>query len=281
MNKALPVPAQRIAALARSWSSGWLCLGLLTLAALQLGGCATTGPQATEPRTESDQTDDDRRAAVRMELAAGYFARGQHNTALDEIKQVLSVKPNMREALNLRGLVYAAMGETQLADENFQRALQIYPRDSDTLHNYGWMLCQQQRWAAAETQFEQALANANYRAPARTLLAKGVCEARAGRMQDAERSLVKAFEFDPASPAVAVNLAEVLYRNRELERARFYIQRVNAQPEQVSAQSLWLALRIERRLGNGATVSDLSQQLRRRYAQAPETQALDAGRFDE
>jgi Tfp pilus assembly protein PilF len=73
----------------------------------------------------------------------------------------------------------------------------------------------------------------------------------------------------------------LLFRNRELERARFYVKRVNSQPEQVNAQSLWLQLRIERKLGNSGTVDDLAMQMRRKYPQAPETQSLDAGRYDE
>ncbi|MDN3923022.1 type IV pilus biogenesis/stability protein PilW [Roseateles violae] len=262
------------------------CWALAALTALTLAACTTTskGGGATDaaaPRTDSDQTDADRRAGVRMELAAGYFARGQYTTALDEVKLALQAKPNMREAINLRGLIYAAMGETQLAEENFRRALASYPNDPDTLHNYGWMLCQQRRWPEADAQFDQALAQTSYRAPARTLLAKGVCEARAGRMDAAERSLAKAFEYDPASPAVAVNLAEALYRNKQFDRARFYIRRVNAQPEQSNAQSLWLELRIERKLGHGVAVDELAQQLRKQHAQSPETQALNAGRFDE
>jgi type IV pilus assembly protein PilF len=277
MRKALPLPVQRPAA-ALPWSAALLAALVLML----LSACASTGPApGSVPRTASDQTEADQRASVRMELATGYFARGQFNTALDEIKQALAVKPDMREAINLRGLVYAAMGELVLADDSFRRALNLYPNDADTLHNYGWLLCQQQRWGAADVQFDLALAQPSYRAPARTLLAKGVCEARAGRMDQAERSLAKAFELDPSSPAVAVNLAEVLYRNKQFDRARFYARRVNAQPEQSNAQSLWLELRIERRLGNTVAVDDLSQMLRRRYAQSPETQALDAGRFDE
>ncbi|MCV2363779.1 type IV pilus biogenesis/stability protein PilW [Paucibacter sp. DJ1R-11] len=254
---------------------------LLAGLVLVLAACAAPAPSSSGPRTDSDQTDADRRAGVRLELAAGYFARGQHNTALDEIKQALAVKPDMREAINLRGLVYAAMGEPQLADENFRRALTLYPQDPDTLHNYGWLFCQQQRWAEANIRFDQALASPSYRAPARTYLAKGVCEARAGRLADAEASLVKAFEFDPANPAVAVNLAEVLYRNQQFERARFYINRVNAQSEQSNAQTLWLALRIERRMNNQSGVEQLSQLLRRRHPQSPELQAFNNGRFDE
>jgi type IV pilus assembly protein PilF len=49
----------------------------------------------------------------------------------------------------------------------------------------------------------------------------------------------------------------VLLRRGELERARFYVRRINASPAQVSAQSLWLAARIERRLGNVGVLQDL------------------------
>jgi type IV pilus assembly protein PilF len=249
-----------------------------------LAACANTGtaPAADrEIKTDSDQTEGDRRAAIRLELAQGYFSRGQFPTALDELKLALQIKPDMREAVNLRGLIYAAMGEHQLAEESFRRALVVYPNDPDTLHNYGWFMCQQQRWPTADSLFDQALAQSTYRAPSRTMLAKGVCEARAGRMLVAEKTLQRAFELDPSSPVIAVNLSEVLFRNGELERARFYVKRVNDQPEQVNAQSLWLQLRIERRLGRTGIVEDLSLQMRRKYPQAPETQALDAGRYDE
>lgn len=256
---------------------------LTVLACVLLAACASTGnaPSADrEIKTDSDQTDADRRAAIRLELAQGYFSRGQFPTALDELKLALQVKPDMREAVNLRGLIYAAMGEQALAEETFRRALAIYPNDADILHNYGWFACQQQRWQTADSLFDQALAQPTYRAPARTLLAKGVCEARQGRLLVAEKTLSRAFELDPASPAVAVNLSEVLFRNNELQRARFYVKRVNDQPEQANAQSMWLLLRIERKLGNTAAVDDLALQLRRKYPQAPETQALDAGRYD-
>jgi type IV pilus assembly protein PilF len=259
---------------------------LTVLTVALLAGCATTGtgtaPTADrEIKTDSDQTDADRRASIRLELAQGYFSRGQFNTALDELKLALQVKPDMREAVNLRGLIYAAMGDLPLAEETFRRAVAVYPSDPDTLHNYGWFLCQQQRWQTADALFDQALAQSTYRAPARTPLAKGVCEARAGRMLVAEKTLSRAFELDPSSPVIAVNLSEVLYRNRELERARFYAKRVNGQPEQVNAQSLWLQLRIERKLGNTAQTEDLAQHLRRKFPQSPETQALDAGRYED
>ena len=259
------------------------CLGLLTML---LAACAAppTSAPASDPgqvRTESDQTSADKRARVRLELASLYLGRGQTNTALDEVKLALAAKPDLPEAYNMRGLVYGAMGEARLAEESFQRALQLSPRDSDAMHNFGWFLCQQRRYAEADLQFNNALAQPQYRDGARTLLAQGVCQARAGLWLEAERSLQRSFELDPTNPNTAVNLSDVLYRRGEFERARFYIRRVNSVPEQLNAQTLWLAARIERRAGNLQALQDFTRQLRERFPQSPEAALLDQGRFDD
>lgn len=255
-----------------------LALGLAVLLAACAAGPAQT---AAEPRTASDQTDADRRAHVRLELAAAYFSRGQTETALDELKQALAAAPELPEAFNLRGLIYASMGENRLAEESFQRALQLNGRNGDARHNYGWFLCQQRRFADADAQFQGALALPQYRDSARTLLAQGVCAAQAKRLPDAERLLARAYELDPANPTTAFNLSQVLYDRGEYERARFYIRRVNQEPEVSNAATLWLAVRIENRLGNAPAVSEIGRQLRNRFPQAPQAQAFERGRFDE
>ncbi len=257
-----------------------LALAAAGTLALGLPGCATA-PAQPEIRTASDMTDADRRARLRLELAAGYFGRGQLETALDEIKLALAARPDMPEALNLRGLIYASMGELDLADQSFRRALQINPRDADTLHNHGWFLCQQRRYAEAEARFDAAIALPQYRQVPRTLLAKGLCQARDGRLRDAEATLTRSYEADPGNPAAAFNLGEVLYKLQEYERARFYLRRVNAQESTSNAQTLWLAARIEHRLGNAAGVADLGARLRERFPQSPEALRYDRRAFDD
>lgn len=258
---------------------------VLALVAL-LGACAAPGAGSSaqapaELRTASDHTDADRRAAVRMELAALHFGRGQYETALDEIKLALQAIPDLGPAFSLRGLVYASMGEVALAEESFARALQINLRDADTMHNRAWFLCQRDRHVEADRMFEQALATPQYRDAQRTLLAQGVCLARAGRLEDAERKLSRAYELDPTNPSTALNLSEVLYRRGDYERARFYIRRVNVREELSNAQTLWLALRVEHRLGNRGAADEFGRQLRNRFPQAAETLAYERGRLDD
>jgi len=258
-------------------------LTALLLAALGAlaAGCAAPPAPAQEIRTASDMTDADRRARLRMELAAGYFGRGQMTTALDEVKQALAARPDLPEAYNLRGLIYASLGQPELAEESFQRALQLAPRDADTMHNYGWFLCQQQRFDAAAVQFDRAVQQPQYRGVARTLLAKGVCEARSGQLPAAERTLTRSYELDPANPATAFSLGEVLFQLKEYERVRFYLRRLNAQPATANAQTLWLAARVEQRLGNAAGMRELGDQLRQRFPDSREALSFERGQFDE
>ncbi len=250
---------------------------LLTLA-LVLAGCVAVSPDGT-PRPGQDAGDPERRAQVRLELAGLYFSRGQAETALGEVRQALAAKPNLPEAYDLQGLIYASLGDASRAEDSFRRALQMAPRSADTMHNYGWFLCQERRWDEASEQFDRALAQPQYREGMRTLLAQGVCQARAGNWAAAERTLSRSYELDPANPVTAYNLAEVLLQRGELERARFYVGRINMQPQQVTAQSLWLAARIEHRLGDQARLRDLGRQLRDRYPQSTETLQFERGRF--
>lgn len=249
------------------------------LTVIVLAGCAAT-PPTEDLRTASDMTDADRRARLRLELAAGYFARGQTETALDEVKQAIAARPDIAEAFALRGLIYASLNQAALAEESFRRALQLDPRNADTLHNYGWYLCQLQRWDEASAQFDTAIAQPQYRDVPRSLLAKGICDARGGRLPLAERALSRAYELDPSNPGIAFSLAEVLYRLDEFERARFYLRRVNSQPAAANAQTLWLAARVEHRLGNVGGTRALGDELLRRFPQSPEALLYDRGRFD-
>lgn len=264
-------------------SSVW-ATAVCGIVSLMVAGCVAQPPATGDSKdriTDSDQTDASKRANVRMELATAYFSRGQLTTALDEVKQALIVSPNLGEAYNLRGLIYAALGDDVLAQESFRRALQINPSDGDSMHNYGWYLCQQKRYPEAEALFQQAIALPQYVGIGRTMLTSGVCHARAGKWAEAEVTLSKAYERDPSNPATAINLAEVLLRRGEAERARFYVRRVNSVANQSNAQTLWLAARIEMKLGNRQAANEYGFQLRNRFPQSRESAAFDQGQFNE
>lgn len=268
------------------------CRWLGLVAALLLTACATGGAPSSRPAapsaatrgdimTASDETESRKRARIRLELAATYFSQGQYTTALDEVKQGLSIDPTLTAGYEMRALIYAAMGDNTRAQQGFREALALDERNGSVLHNYGWYLCQQRQYAAADALFERAANLPQSIATSKTLLARGVCQVAAGLYPEAEKTLTRSLELDSSNPATSFNLASVLYRRGELERARFHIRRVNAIPDQVTSESLWLAIRIEHRLGNASTRDELASQLRSRFPSARETTALELGRFDD
>jgi len=231
--------------------------------------------------TTTDEGDAKKRSRARLELASAYFSRGETKTALEQVKISLAADPNYGDAYNLQGLIYAAIGEQALAENSFRQALQINPRDGDTMHNYGWYMCQLKRYPESNAMFAQALAVPQYRGVTRTLLAQGVCQAYAGQLDESEATLSRAYQLDPANPFTATNLSEVLYRRGEYERARFYIRRVNAQPDIANAQTLWLAARIENKMGNRQGATEFGTQLRNRFPDSREASSFARGAFDE
>lgn len=265
-----------------------LCLALLA------GACATPQPTTTYqppssrvaaappvPPSSNEPTDAERRAGTRLDLAAAYFGDGRYENALTEVRRALESNPDLPQALNLRGLIMAALGDEVLATQSFRRALEVAPNDADTMHNYGWYLCQRGQYGEATALFQRAIATPQYRNASRTMLAQGVCEARSGSLDKAEATLKRAYEVDAGNPATAMNLADVLYRKGDFERARFYVRRVNGNAELRNPESLWLAARVENRLGNPQGVRDLGNQLRASYPNSREALAFERGAFDE
>ncbi|NIC43439.1 tetratricopeptide repeat protein, partial [Aquabacterium sp. A08] len=129
------------------WLAGLCALVLLTACAG--GGAVRSSGPGRDLVTESDEPLARKRARVRLELAAGYFEQGQMPVALDEVKQALQIDPGYADAYNLRALIYMRLNEPRLAEDSFAQALRLAPRDGDTLHNLGWMYCQDGRHADA------------------------------------------------------------------------------------------------------------------------------------
>ena len=258
------------------------------VAALLLAGCINTrnGVLQTSANkdaaivTDSDESNGRKRAKLRIELAIGYFQQGQTTIALDEIKQALAADPSFADAYNLRGLVYMRLDDPAQAEDSFRRAIALDPREPNVLHNYGWLLCQQNRFADAQQQFSAALAIATYTDRAKTLMTQGVCQLKAGQKAEAERSLMQAYEIDAGNPVIGYNLASILAQRNDWQRAQFYIRRVNNSPS-ASAESLWLGIKIERQLGNREAVARLADQLQRRFPQSREAIAYERGNFND
>jgi type IV pilus assembly protein PilF len=263
--------------------AGIFCFFLLGMSAIVLSGCASnavSGGMNSDMVTDSDEPDTRKRARLRLELAVAYFDKGQTTDALDHLKQSIVADPNLFDAYNLRGLIYMRLNDVPLAEESFRRALAINPKAASVQHNYGWLLCQQARLPEAVQLFGNALSNPGYGDRAKTWMAQGLCQQKYSQNAEAEASFLRSYELDAGNPITAYNLSLLLFQRAEFVRAQFYVRRLN-NSELANAESLWLGIKVERRLDNREATSQLGAQLKKRFPQSREYLAFERGAFNE
>ncbi len=260
-----------------------LALFAAACAVALLSGCSTTPAEpvpSIDTGTITGETGDPRnRAKLHTELAAAYYQRGTMAVALEELRTAIAADPNYATAYGMFGLVYMDLKENGLAEQNFQRALRLSPDDPDINHNYGWFLCQSQHERDSIKYFLRAARNPLYPSPQRSYGAAGECSLKAGNLKDADDFLGRALRLDPDNAGALLQMAHLRYREGNMNDARRYLRRYErvAQP---SPDSLWLGLRVERKVGDRTAEASLADQLRRRFPGSPEYQALQRGEFD-
>ena len=219
------------------------------------------------------------RAKLHTELASMYYSNGNLGVALEELRAAAKADANYAPAYGMYGLVYMQMKDQTRAEESFERALRLAPSDADINHNYGWFLCQTGREPASVKYFLQAIRNPLYAMPWRSYSAAGVCTMKMNQLKDAEAFFERALKLEPDEPASLVGLGQIRYRQGNIGEARKLVTRYNKLVTPTS-ESLWLAVRIERRMGERLQEQAFANQLRRRYPDSREFQALQRGQYD-
>lgn len=257
---------------------------LAIVACLALSACASeksTDDAALKSQspTSGDETSDRTRARIHTELAASYYDLGNMPVALEEVREALRVDGNYGPAHNVAGLVYGKLGENRLAEESFQRALRIDATDYNAHNNYGLFLCDRKREREAIEHFLAAVANPLYSFPDRSYVNAGVCARRGGDLKSAEDYFQRALKMRPNQPQALYQMADLEYARGNYPAARGYLNRVT-QIVQGNADVLWLGLRVERKLGDRNAEASYALQLRNRFPNSAEAQALAAGRYE-
>jgi type IV pilus assembly protein PilF len=259
-----------------------LCAALASALLAGCGGITSSSPG--EPTIEmqgtvGDNSDPRNRAKIHTELAAAYYARGNMAVALEELRTATASDANYAPAYSLYGLVYMELGENVLAQTNFERGLRLSPTDPDINHNYGLFLCQTGREADSIKYFLQAVRNPLYPTPWRSYTAAGTCVMRKGDLKEAEDYFQRALRQEPNEANAILQLGQIRYKQGNLDEARKLVLRYNKLVEP-TAESLWLALRVEHKAGQRVAENSYAIQLRRRFSGSREYQLLQRGEYD-
>ncbi len=255
---------------------------LILLLLLSVAGCAgvPSDSMGTQPETTLSSRSDAYRAQVHTELAAGYYSRGQYAVALNEVNLAIESESSYAPAYNVLGLIRTELREDKEAEEAYRRAVSLQPQYPEAQNNYALFLCQRGRVDEALSRYEQALANPLYATPEVALANAGACTLSKGDLAKAEVYFTRALRRAPNQASALLGMGEVDFRNQRLLAARGKLRQL-ANGGDLTAQALWLGIRVERALGDFSAENSYAAQLRRRYPESMQAQWLLMGQYDQ
>jgi type IV pilus assembly protein PilF len=219
------------------------------------------------------------RAKVHTELGTAYLQAGRMAVALEEAENAVQIDPTYAPAYNLRGLVHMFLRESVLARLDFEKALKLGPGDAEVSNNYGWFLCQNGQVKDSFAFFMRAVKDPLYPTPTKPWYNAGMC-ALLDKDEDAAADyFLKSAMADRSNAQALYHLAALRYKHGNLAEAQRYVNEVlRISPPDPAA--LWLAVRIERKLGNRTAEAGYANQLRWKFQGTPEHQAMIQGKFE-
>ena len=246
----------------------------LTLVATLLLGATAAGAQERLPPADPLL----RAARVNAELAIAYLKQNDVVTAREKIEKALVQNPKDASVQTTAGLVFERLQELEAADRHYSTALKLEPRNAEMQNNYAVFECRRGRYEQGSKLFEQAARNPSYGTPEVALTNAGVCARSAGNLAAAEELFRKALALRGDFPDALVQLADLALQRGEGHQARAFIEHYFAVGPS-SPDSLLLAVRIERNLGERSTAERYAAQLQRLFPDSEQARQLrrDAG----
>ncbi|MDX1251262.1 MAG: type IV pilus biogenesis/stability protein PilW [Gammaproteobacteria bacterium] len=242
---------------------GWLLCGALVLT---LAACAPSPARKAAEQAESP-------AQAYTNLGLAYLQQGNRKLAVEKLQRALEADPDFPAAHHYIAEAYQQSGQMDKAEQHYQRAVKLDPSDPMLQNNFGAFLCGRGNYEGAEKQFLSAAKNPRYETPELAYENAGMCSQRVPDAQKAEQYFRAALEINAKLPGSLYQMAALNYDKKNYLPARAYLQRYLAVAPH-TPQSLWLGVRIERELGDNATVAEYAKQLKNNFPAAEETRLL-------
>ena len=233
---------------------------------MALAGCVSE----TQPGTFSSEFDQQEAAKTRVSLGLTYLKNGNYSQAKQNLDKALSFAPRLADTHYGLAYYYQVVGETERADESYQTAMSLAPRDANIANSYGAFLCQDGRYDEAKRFFMQAVNAKQYANSAETYENMALCAQSQGEGEDAIEYLNSALKHQPGRAKTLFILTEMYVATEQYGLAAETLRRYE-KVARVSADSLWMAVEIANGQGDLRTARGYGDMLVSMYPNNPLT----------
>lgn len=234
---------------------------------MSLTGCITTidGYERSKPKEESV------RAKSYFDLGVAYMGKQRYDLAEHKLRYSIGIFPTA-EAYNALAVLYEEQHENALAEETYKKLLAGFPEYALGYMNYYVFLCKYDRQSQIDT------IAATMHSKGKTLAALGQvsagnCALEKGNQSKAKQYFQQALTYEPYSAGALLPLAEMNYEKGFMAEAKKQVDLVNNHVG-YSARSVYLAVLINRELGNRLEERNYLQALKTQFAGSEEAKLL-------
>jgi type IV pilus assembly protein PilF len=234
----------------------------LGLHILLLSACASS------PENKNEHTAD-----VYLQLGVRYLSMNKLDIAKENLEHALRLDSRNAQAHDALAFLLEKINMLDDARAHYQTALSLAPDDYSIQNNFGRFLCERGDYAQGAALLQQSLSNPLNNQPWLAYTNFGRCLLGMKQVQQGEDNFRQALQLNAGYAPALLEMQKLSYQKGELWAAKGFLQRYLAVASH-TAQTLWLALQIERALGNLAKSEEYKKQLLESFPLSPEAQKI-------
>jgi type IV pilus assembly protein PilF len=215
-------------------------------------------------------------ASVNLQLVIEYMKTGQLTVAQDKMEKALHQDPGNPTVQATAGILYERLKDLPKARRHFEAAARAGREDPNIQNTYAGFLCRTGKAVEGERLFVETSRNGLYQTPEVALTNAGVCARSAGRLDAAEKYFRDALGLRPNFSEALLQLANLSFEQGKDMAAKGFIQRYLGAGRE-TPEILWLAVRVERDLGNDSSAAEYARKLQDQFPNSDEARALRSG----
>lgn len=212
-------------------------------------------------------------ARINTQLGSSYANNGEYETALRKLRTALEQDPNYAPAHGAIAYVYSALGQSDIAQSEYEKALDLAPQDAELQNNFGVFLCAHNNPEEAKKHFKLALHNPSYETPAAGYTNLATCLARNNDTAGAKAALQQALNITPNFANAWEAMADLNFQQGEFAQTILDVQKTNALGRSDS-HMLWVAVKASTSMENRGLAHEYAASLLNQYPTSGEATTL-------
>ncbi|MEP1447094.1 MAG: type IV pilus biogenesis/stability protein PilW [Paraglaciecola sp.] len=240
-------------------------ISILLVTLTLLSGCTSQNSQSS-----GDNFDQLKASKTRVSLGLTYLKNGNYSQAKYNLDKALEFAPRSADANFAMAYYYQSVSELEQAENAYQFAMDLDPKNANIANSYGAFLCQNGNYEKAKTYFLKAVNTNSYASSAQTYENLAMCSQNQGKLEDSIQYLRSAVNHQPGRASSLYLLTQTLVETQQWQEARDILRRYE-KVSQISPQSLLLAIEIEKGLENRTAAKGYLDMLLRIFPNDPIT----------